>query len=98
VIHVGKWKLQALLANRMRHKNTFLVGDTAHTYTPAGGFGMNSGFQDAHQVVHFLDFVNRNPKCNKEALFDTYNRERRDVDSKYLKKSIENYELTQETA
>ena len=77
IVHVGKWKLQALIADKLRHKNVFLVGDTAHTYTPAGGFGMNSGFQDAHQLIHFLDFINRNPDCNKEKVFETYNNERR---------------------
>lgn len=74
---MGKWKLQALLASKLRQDNVFLVGDTAHTYTPAGGFGMNSGFQDAHQIIHFLDFITRNPNCNKEYMLETYNRERR---------------------
>jgi 2-polyprenyl-6-methoxyphenol hydroxylase-like FAD-dependent oxidoreductase len=31
------------------HKNgIFLAGDSAHAYPPAGGFGMNSGFQDVN--------------------------------------------------
>ncbi len=60
MIHVGKWKLQALIANNFRKNNIFLVGDTAHTFTPAGGFGMNSGFQDVNQIIHFLHMVQRN--------------------------------------
>ncbi|KAK1575144.1 hypothetical protein Q3G72_003033 [Acer saccharum] len=28
-----------------------LAGDAAHRFPPAGGFGMNTGIQDAHQVI-----------------------------------------------
>ena len=31
-----------------------LVGDAAHLFPPAGGFGLNSGLQDAHCLVHKL--------------------------------------------
>lgn len=48
VIHIGKWKLQGVLADSMYKNNIFLAGDAAHAYPPAGGFGMNSGFQDIH--------------------------------------------------
>ncbi len=57
VIHVGQWKLQALLADRMIHDKIFLAGDTAHTYTPAGGFGMNCGFQDMNQAIHTIHML-----------------------------------------
>jgi 2-polyprenyl-6-methoxyphenol hydroxylase-like FAD-dependent oxidoreductase len=46
VLHVGKWKLQGILADQMYKNEIFLAGDAAHAYPPAGGFGMNSGFQD----------------------------------------------------
>lgn len=57
IIHVGRWKLQAQLADKMFYENIFLAGDTAHTYTPAGGFGMNCGFQDINQLIHSLHLV-----------------------------------------
>jgi 2-polyprenyl-6-methoxyphenol hydroxylase-like FAD-dependent oxidoreductase len=31
--------------------NVFLVGDAAHRFPPAGGFGMNTGIQDAHNLA-----------------------------------------------
>ena len=31
--------------------NAFLAGDAAHRFPPAGGFGMNTGFQDAHNLA-----------------------------------------------
>jgi putative polyketide hydroxylase len=76
-VHVGKWKLQALLANKMINKNIFLAGDTAHTYTPAGGFGMNCGFQDINHLVHSLHMIIRNKNINKERVIEMYNNERR---------------------
>jgi hypothetical protein len=64
IIHVGRWKLQAQLADKMSHENIFLAGDTSHTYTPAGGFGMNCGFQDVNQLVHSLHLLQRNPNAS----------------------------------
>jgi len=32
----------------------FLVGDAAHRFPPAGGFGMNTGIQDAHNLAFKL--------------------------------------------
>ena len=29
----------------------FVVGDSAHTFAPTGGFGMNTGIQDAHNLA-----------------------------------------------
>lgn len=31
--------------------NVFLTGDAAHRFPPAGGFGMNTGIQDAHNLA-----------------------------------------------
>ena len=38
---------QALVAQRMRAGRVFLAGDAAHLFTPTGGFGMNTGIDDA---------------------------------------------------
>jgi 2-polyprenyl-6-methoxyphenol hydroxylase-like FAD-dependent oxidoreductase len=62
---VGRWKLQAQIASQMYKDNIFLAGDTAHTYTPAGGFGMNAGFQDINQLAHTLNLLAKNPKANQ---------------------------------
>ncbi|KAF5835252.1 hypothetical protein DUNSADRAFT_7700 [Dunaliella salina] len=37
----------------------FLVGDAAHCFPPAGGFGMNTGVQDAHNLAWKLAMVLR---------------------------------------
>ena len=39
--------------------NVFLVGDAAHRFPPSGGFGMNTGIQDAHNLAWKLALVNK---------------------------------------
>jgi hypothetical protein len=54
-----------------------LVGDAAHRFPPNGGYGMNSGIQDAHNLAWKLAFVltgRANPR-----LLDSYESERRPV-------------------
>jgi 2-polyprenyl-6-methoxyphenol hydroxylase-like FAD-dependent oxidoreductase len=38
----------------MYKNNIFLAGDAGHAYPPAGGFGMNSGFQDINELAHSI--------------------------------------------
>src|SRR5699024_1309430 len=40
-------RLQRRLASQYRAGPVFLAGDAAHTHSPAGGQGMNTGIQDA---------------------------------------------------
>ena len=39
------------LKRRRRQGRVFLAGDAAHSFPPAGGFGMNTGIQDAHNLA-----------------------------------------------
>ena len=38
-------------------RRIFLLGDAAHRFPPAGGFGMNTGVQDAHNLAWKLAAV-----------------------------------------
>jgi 2-polyprenyl-6-methoxyphenol hydroxylase-like FAD-dependent oxidoreductase len=55
----------------------FLVGDAAHRFPPTGGFGMNTGIQDAHNLAWKLAMVLRGKAG--EDLLDTYDSERRPI-------------------
>ena len=44
---------------RFRQGPIFLAGDAAHRFPPAGGFGMNTGVQDAHNLAWKLAAVLR---------------------------------------
>ncbi|HEX3779866.1 MAG TPA: FAD-dependent oxidoreductase [Pseudonocardiaceae bacterium] len=71
------WTLDMGVAARFRAGPLFLVGDAAHRFPPTGGFGMNSGIQDSHNLAWKLDLVLRG--LAEESLLDTYEGERRPV-------------------
>jgi hypothetical protein len=48
----GEWTAgQALVAESFGHGRVFLCGDAAHLFTPTGGFGMNTGIDDAANLA-----------------------------------------------
>jgi 2-polyprenyl-6-methoxyphenol hydroxylase-like FAD-dependent oxidoreductase len=53
------------------------AGDAAHTFPPTGGFGMNTGIQDAHNLAWKLAAVLHGGA--PDTLLDSYERERRPV-------------------
>lgn len=54
--------------------NVFLAGDAAHIHSPAGGQGMNTGLQDAHNLGWKMAFVLKG--LANPTLLNTYNEER----------------------
>jgi 2-polyprenyl-6-methoxyphenol hydroxylase-like FAD-dependent oxidoreductase len=69
------WHVHERLATQFRHGNTFLLGDAAHTHSPAGGQGMNTGIQDAGNLAWKLHHVLS--LGVPESLLDSYEAERR---------------------
>jgi 2-polyprenyl-6-methoxyphenol hydroxylase-like FAD-dependent oxidoreductase len=62
---------------RLRAGRIFVAGDAAHIHSPFGGQGMNTGLQDAWNLVWKLDFATRDGAS--EPLLDSYSTERRPV-------------------
>jgi 2-polyprenyl-6-methoxyphenol hydroxylase-like FAD-dependent oxidoreductase len=71
---VMPWDAQADVAERMRQGRVFLAGDSAHIMPPNGGFGGNTGIQDAHNLAWKLAMVLNG--AAGEALLSTYEAER----------------------
>lgn len=70
------WRANVRIVDRYREGNVLVAGDAAHIHSPAGGQGMNTGIQDAHNLGWKLAAVaNGAPP----ALVDTYEAERRPV-------------------
>ncbi len=68
------WVAAALVAERYRDNRVFLAGDAAHHMPPTGGFGMNTGIQDVHNLAWKLAAVLSGQAG--PALLDTYEAER----------------------
>lgn len=63
--------LYLLMAYRFSEdRRIFLLGDSAHRFPPAGGFGMNTGIQDAHNLAWKLAAVLQGGAG--ECLLDSY--------------------------
>ncbi|MDR3721233.1 MAG: FAD-dependent monooxygenase [Candidatus Acidoferrales bacterium] len=54
---VMHWDATADTAERFQKGRVFLVGDAAHVMPPSGGFGGNTGVQDAHNIAWKLALV-----------------------------------------
>jgi 2-polyprenyl-6-methoxyphenol hydroxylase-like FAD-dependent oxidoreductase len=75
--NVMPWNAEANWAMRYREGRVFIAGDAAHAMPPNGGFGGNTGIQDAHNLAWKLAMVLRNDAGPD--LLDTYDAERRPV-------------------
>jgi 2-polyprenyl-6-methoxyphenol hydroxylase-like FAD-dependent oxidoreductase len=74
---VAVWKAVAECAEAYREGRVFIAGDAAHVVPPTGGFGGNTGVQDAANLAWKLAAVLRGEAG--EALLDSYEAERRPV-------------------
>lgn len=88
ILGLSVWEASAHVAEQYRHKRIFLAGDAAHEMPPTGGFGLNTGVQDVHNlawkvaaVVHAQADV---------SLLDTYHPERQPLGVLITKTSLDN--------
>lgn len=75
--HIGFWDLRFAIADRYRAGRVFVAGDAAHSHPPYGGYGVNTGFEDARNLGWKL--AARLQGWGGEALLDAYDQERRPV-------------------
>jgi putative polyketide hydroxylase len=78
ILSVLPWEAALRLADRFQQGRIFLAGDAAHVMPPSGGFGLNTGVQDVHNLCWKLAEVIDGPAGL--ALLTTYEAERRPVD------------------
>ena len=72
---LSTWEAIADVPDRIRDGRVFLAGDSAHRMPPSGGFGGNTGVQDAHNLAWKLAYVLQG-KAGEELINDTYEAER----------------------
>ncbi|XP_027334839.1 uncharacterized protein LOC113849265 isoform X2 [Abrus precatorius] len=91
VIDIKQWVMHAEVAERFIccGNRILLAGDAAHRFPPAGGFGMNTGIQDAHNLAWKIASVIKGiAPCS---MLNTYEIERRPISSFNTRLSLENY-------
>jgi 2-polyprenyl-6-methoxyphenol hydroxylase-like FAD-dependent oxidoreductase len=76
---VRTWSMGSTAVTRWRDEtgSVLVAGDAAHTFPPTGGFGMNTGIQDAHSLGWRLAGVLAG--WASPAVLDRYEAERRPV-------------------
>ncbi|MEN4476303.1 FAD-dependent monooxygenase [Mycolicibacterium cosmeticum] len=85
----GTWTMTKQIADRFRHGSLLLIGDAAHRFPHTGGFGLNSGVQDAHNLAWKLAAILQ--EGASESLLDTYETERRPVVVRFAEQSTNNH-------
>jgi len=88
LINKAFWTMAALIAKQYRAGRVFLAGDAAHRLPPTGGFGMNTGIQDAHNLAWKLAMVIKGQA--DDSLLDTYFTERVQIAKTNISWSISN--------
>ncbi|EMC91980.1 hypothetical protein BAUCODRAFT_152326 [Baudoinia panamericana UAMH 10762] len=88
LISLSHWFVNAKVATQYRSKGgqVFLVGDAAHR----GALGMNTGIQDAQNLVWKLALALRHPKQNFDGLLSSYDSERRPLGERVARNALYN--------
>ena len=91
IVDIASWKAIADAATSFQHGRISIAGDAAHTVPPNGGFGGNTGVQDAFnlawKIAHVLD-GQADP-----ALIASYDAERRPIGALTIEQAYSRYVL-----
>src|SRR5262245_46550538 len=94
--HRTIYRVHQRVADTFRTGRLLLAGDAAHLNNPLGGFGLNSGLQDAMNLTDKLIAVWRGEA--DDSLLDRYVRQRRTVNIEFIQDaSIRNKRTLEET-
>jgi 2-polyprenyl-6-methoxyphenol hydroxylase-like FAD-dependent oxidoreductase len=87
--YVGFWDLRVAMADSYRAGRVFIAGDAAHSHPPYGGYGINTGFEDARNLGWKLaaDLTG----WAGTGLLDSYDAERRPVFASTARDFIERF-------
>jgi 2-polyprenyl-6-methoxyphenol hydroxylase-like FAD-dependent oxidoreductase len=77
IVSIMPWTRRELIADHYGTNRVFLVGDSAHQLSPTGGFGMNTGIQEAVDLAWKL--AARLAGWGGDALVASYEPERRPI-------------------
>lgn len=87
--YTGLWDLRIAIANSYCNSRVFVAGDAAHSHPPYGGYGINTGLEDARNLGWKLAATVQG--WGGGALLDSYDAERRPVFASTARDFIERY-------
>ncbi len=91
--HIGFWDLRISHAASYRRGPVFIAGDAAHSHPPYGGYGVNTGLEDARNLSWKLAATLQG--WGSETLLDSYSAERhpvfRSVSRDFIGRMIEDF-------
>ncbi len=88
VVSMRSWVMSPKVAMRFRLGRVLLVGDAAARLSPAGGLGLNTGLQSAHNLAWKLAAVVRGEAS--DLLLDSYETERHGAARQTMENTNEN--------
>ena len=92
VLSTDPWTARMQIVDRMRDRQVFLAGDSAHLNPPFGGHGLNTGIGDAvdlgWKIAAVLD------GWGGPALLDSYEVERRPIQLRVIREATANMQVT----
>ena len=94
------WTMSSMIAERYYDdddddEQVVLVGDAAHVFPPAGGFGMNTGLQDVHNLAWKLAYFyhcSDDEKTSLQTILQSYENDRRPIAQENAALSVRNYQ------
>ncbi len=89
VLSALPWRRSQLTASRYGRGRVLLAGDSAHTMSPTGGFGMNTGMGDAVDLSWKLEAMLKG--WGGLQLLESYDAERRPIGVRNVNASAHNY-------
>ena len=77
ILDASEYNMHCLLGTKFREGRVFLAGDAAHQWLPVGGLGLNTGYQDAHNLGWKLAAILQG--WGGKSLLESYEVERRPI-------------------
>ena len=90
LMSIVPWIRRELIADRFAAGRGFLVGDAAHQFSPTGGYGMNTGLQEAFNLSWKLEAILSG--WGGAGLLDSYEIERRPIAIRNAQRATVNFE------
>jgi 2-polyprenyl-6-methoxyphenol hydroxylase-like FAD-dependent oxidoreductase len=75
--HIGLWDLRIMVASQYSQGRVFIAGDACHQHPPYGGYGLNTGLEDAANLGWKLAATLRG--WGGPRLLESYDEERRPI-------------------